>query len=118
MSENVYLIIGSWILVILAAERTTEIISDSKFFFPLRNWLTMRALSENTDRSSILYVIACNNILIKWLGLVGTINLWHAIFRLIFRGRVTTIDIKHTIVLSDNELDQLGIVIGDEDGKT
>ena len=155
MPENVYLIIGSWIIVILATERTTEIIVDSKFFFPFRNWIAKHALSEGTyhNKSKLLFVFlynmtscawclsvwasmffcwflpgeyfhvaASNNILVKWLALVGVTNFWHAIFRLVFRGRVITVDIKHMVEMSDDmnnsdEMSSLGIIIGDDDGE-
>jgi len=68
MSENIYIIIGSWILIILAVERTIEIISDSKFFFPLRNWLARRTLSEDATRtaSKLLFIFLHNIISCAW----------------------------------------------------
>ena len=156
MSENVYVIIGSWIIATLAVERTTEIINDSKFFFPLRNWLAAYALSDRPRTLTKLYfvfaytVISCawclsvwvslffcwflpgeyflvaaaHNILVKWLALVGMANLWHRIF-----GRAMTlgvyngiIEVKHTVEMVDadlegDEMTDLGIVIGEDDGK-
>ena len=151
MSEDIYIVIGGWIITTLAIERTTEIINDSKFFFPLKQWLGRVALDENTPRtiSKLLFafihsIVSCSwclsvwvsmffcwflpggyfclvaphNILVKWLALVGASNLWHAIFRLIFRGRVITVDIKHTIEMGgdEDEMSELGIVIGEGDG--
>ena len=159
MSQDLYIVIGSWIIIVLAAERTTEIINDSKFFFPLRNWITIRSISGTWFRSLFLFmndVVTCawclsvwvsmffcwflpggyfellapDNILVKCIALVGASNLWHAIFRLVHRGRVITIDIKHTVVNGleeeddededqdlDGELGELNIVIGDDDGE-
>lgn len=156
MPQDIYITLGSWAIVILAAERTTEIINDSKFFFPMRNWLASKAMSDAPRTKFKLVfiffhtVISCawclsvwvsmlfclflpggylqmaagHNILVKWLALVGGANLWHAIFRLIFRGRVITVDITHTIVEpvepaeggnDGDELSDLGIVVGEDD---
>ena len=65
MSENIYLIIGSWLIVVLAVERTTEIINDSKLFFPLRSFLANRALSD-IDSSVYKFVFFHNIISCAW----------------------------------------------------
>lgn len=153
MSEDLYIILGCWAITVLATERTTEIIHESKFFFPLRNLVAQAALREGLTGTLWLLQLPCkfvhaviscawclsvwislffalflpgeyflrmpsDNIMIKWLALVGFANLWHAIFRLIFRGRVITIDIRHTIDHSGDPdgLAELGIVVGEEDG--
>lgn len=164
MPQDLYLILSSWLLVILATERTTEIIHHSKIFFPLRQWLGVRALAK-TPRTPVKLLfmfgwgvvdcgwclsvwvsfffalflpgecfqpIATGNLLVKWLAVVGLANLWHAIFQLVYRGRVLTVDITHNFGADydddddggddgdaggGDELSGLGIVIGDANGE-
>jgi len=147
MLQDLYVIFGSWIIIILATERTTEIINDSKLFFPLRNWVTINSISGLRYRRLFIFIndvltcawclsvwvsmffcwflpgghfeiLAPHNILVKWLALVGAANLWHALFRLVFRGRVITVDINHTFVDDyENREPEEQIVIGDGNGE-
>jgi len=122
MSDNVLAVIGSWFIITLAVERTTEIIHTSKLFHPLRNYFATLAL-DDIDRpivkpiaNFVFSIVSCGwclsvwvslffciflpsgsgFVFVRWFGLVGTSNLWHAIFRIIHLGRVFTVDIKHT----------------------
>lgn len=119
----------SWLLCIVAVERSAELLTVSKFFAPLRNILAKFALCDlrnirygcfqllakfgfaviscgwcTSMWTSILFVwclpgeyfslVAVDNVLVKVLALFGFANLWHAVFRIIHRGRVTGLDVN------------------------
>lgn len=119
----------SWLLCIVAVERSAELLTVSKFFAPLRNILAKFALCDlhnirygcfqllakfgfaviscgwcTSMWTSILFVwclpgeyfslVAVDNVLVKVLALFGFANLWHAVFRIIHRGRVAGLDVN------------------------
>lgn len=121
--------IAAWLMVTIATERITEILIHGDVFFSLRAFIGSLYVSKSSSKLRwLLYKIttcawccsvwislccvptlpgklfdvsAADNLIIKWFALVGMSNLWHAIFRLIFRGRVHTYEVT-VINKSDN----------------
>jgi len=115
-------VIAQWLLITIAVERVTEIITVSEVFAPVRNYIK-RCAYKYSDPSKIsnyrrflIWVdklISCGYCTSVWVALVfvlifmdkdmtliinvfavhGLSNLYHSIFELIRRGRVNTHDL-------------------------
>jgi len=114
--------IAHWLLIIIAVERVTEIITTSEVFAPIRNCVKKCAYrysdpSEISNyRKFLIWVdklISCGYCTSVWVALVfvlvfmdkditliinvfavhGLSNLYHSIFELVRRGRVNTHDL-------------------------
>lgn len=114
-------VIARWLLIIIAVERVTEIITTSEVFAPVRNYVKRHAYkysdpSEISNyRKFLIWVdklVSCGYCTSVWVAFIfvlifmekdamliingfalhGLANLYHSIFELIRRGRVNTHD--------------------------
>jgi len=149
-------IIGMWVACAIAAERTAEIIADSKLFAPFRNAIGRIALpsipydhkAAKIGGGVVLWFFSlitcgwCTSVwtsaffslflpgshwsivsgelwpietyIVKIFCLVGLANFWHAVFRIVHRGRQRVIDIRHEIVINNGV--EKEVIEGGEDG--
>lgn len=130
MQESVLTTIAAWLIVVLAAERLAEIIVDSKLLAGFRAAVARWAFADGARqwRSKFSDLVACGfctsgwtsllfattlpggwfewhaagNLFVKWFAVYGLANFWHTIFRLVYRGRVQTIDVSHTVTVNES----------------
>lgn len=133
MQEGVLAAIASWLVAVLAAERLAEIIVDSKLLGGFRSAVARWSYADGAGqwRSKFSDLVTCGfctsgwtsllfattlpgawfewstlgNLFAKWFAVYGLANFWHTIFRLMYRGRVQTVDVSHTLTLNESSVE-------------